>query len=108
MGIWQWMSWRRQELAVAEIAQRAASLVSESVRPVVEKRISQMGSHEARGYVRARAGHLIAEAIAMVTAHDRAGRRYSGEVVLAATLDVLLPTLQRRPAPVAVRTRRAA
>jgi len=108
MGIWQWMSWRRQETAVAEIARRVVALVIESVRPIVEKRIVNMGLHEARGYVRARAGDLIKEAIAMVTAHDRPSRRPASEVVLAATLDELLRVLLRRPEAVTVRSRKAA
>ena len=94
--IWQWMSWRRQE-SPAEIAARVVALVSESVRPLVERRISNMGLNEARGYVRARTGHLIREAIEMVTAHDRPSRRLSPEVVLSASLEQLLRVLQRRP-----------
>jgi hypothetical protein len=108
MGIWQWISRRRQETAVAEIAHRAAALVSESIRPVVEKRIVAMGLHEARGYVRARAGHLIDEAVAMVTAYDRPTLRPSTEVVKAATIEEVVQAVLRRPAPLAVRTRRAA
>jgi hypothetical protein len=112
MGLWQWMSWRRPELAVAEVARRAATLVIESVRPLVERRIASMGHHEARGYVRARTGHLIADGIAMVTAHDRSARRYPQEALFAATLEHLLPVLLRRPTPaiIPVRsgTRRAA
>ncbi len=98
MGIFQWISWRRRETAVAEIAQRVTQLVSETVRPLVERRIASMGQHEARGYVRARAGHLIHEAIEMVTAHDRPGRRHSVDTVLAASLDSLMHVLMRRPA----------
>jgi hypothetical protein len=97
MGFWQWMSGRRQEPA-AEVANRVVLLVSESVRPLVERRIVNMSTPEARGYVRARTGHLIREAIEMVTAHDRPGRRHSVEVVLAASLDQLLHVLRRRPA----------
>jgi hypothetical protein len=97
MGIWQWMLWRRRESAVAEVAARVVSLVSESVRPLVERRVAQMGLHEARGYVRARAGHLIDEAIAMVTAHDLPYRRQSLEEVRAASIEQLVRVLLKRP-----------
>lgn len=107
MGIWNWLNWRR-ETAVADIAHRVVALVVESARPLVEKRIMNMGTHEARGYLRARAGHLIAEAIEMVTAHDRPGRRPNTDLVLSASLEELLRLLMRRPAPIAVRARRAA
>jgi hypothetical protein len=100
--IWQWMSWRRRETP-AEIAAKVVTLVSESVRPLVERRIVGMGANEARGYVRARTGHLILEAIEMVTAHDPPARRWSAEVMLSATLDPLLRTLQRRPAHTTLR-----
>ena len=102
MGFWQWMSGRRQETA-AEVATRVVMLVSESVRPLVERRIVNMSGAEARGYVRARTGHLIREAIEMVTAHDRPSRRPKTEDVLAITLDQLLRMLQRRPAYATVR-----
>jgi len=102
MGFWQWMSGRRPDTA-AEVATRVVMLVSESVRPLVERRIVNMSTPEARGYVRARTGHLIREAIEMVTAHDRPGRRLSTEVVLAASLDQLLRMLQRRPVHATVR-----
>jgi hypothetical protein len=108
MGIWQWMSWRKRETAVAEIADRVVPLVIESVRPLVEKRIARMTMHEARGYVRARAGHLIEDAIAMVTAHDRPSRRPAVDVVLAASLDRLMLALFRRPQLAPARVRRAA
>jgi hypothetical protein len=94
--IWQWMSWRRQDTP-GEIAVRVVALVSESIRPLVERRIANMGGHEAKGYVRARTGHLIREAIEMVTAHDRPSRRWPVEVILTATMDPLLRNLQRRP-----------
>jgi hypothetical protein len=102
MGFWQWMSGRRQD-TLSEVANRVVALVTESARPLVERRIARMGTNEARGYVRARAGHLLAEAIAMVTAHDRPSRRLSTEVVLAASLEQLLHVLQRRPAHVTIR-----
>lgn len=96
MSFWHWMSGRRND-SPAEVASRVVVLVSESVRPLVERRIVSMSKHEARGYVRARTGHLIREAIEMVTAHDRPSRRLSPEIVLAASLEQLLPVLQRRP-----------
>lgn len=102
MGFWQWMSGRRQETA-AEVATRVVMLVSESVRPLVERRIVNMSTPEARGYVRARTGHLIREAIEIVTAHDRPGRRPKTEDVLAVTLDQLLRVLQRRPVHATIR-----
>lgn len=102
MGFWQWMSGRRQN-SVADVASLAVALVSESVRPLVERRIANMTAHEARGYVRARTGHLLAEAIEMVTAHDRPSRRLPTEAVLAASLEQLLRVLQRRPALVTIR-----
>jgi hypothetical protein len=97
MNFWTWMTGRRQESA-NDVAARAVALVIESVRPLVERRISHMGLNEARGYVRARTGHLIVEAIEMVTAHHRPDRRLATELVLAASLDQLLRNLQRRPA----------
>lgn len=108
MGLWKWMSWGRQEKSVPETAQRVVALVSESVRPLVERRIVNMSRHEARGYVRARAGHLIADAIEMVTAYDRPSRRVNADRLLSATLDELLRVLMRRPEPATLRIRRAA
>jgi hypothetical protein len=102
MNFWQWISGRRQETA-AEVATRVVMLVSESVRPLVERRIVNMSTPEARGYVRARTGHLIREAIEIVTAHHPPSRRLKTEDVLAVTLDQLLRALQRRPAYAPIR-----
>lgn len=108
MAIFNWLFQRRREVTVADIAGRAVALVSESVRPLVEKQLATMSTHEARGYVRARTGHLIREAIAMVTAHDRPAYRLANEAVFDASLNELLRILMRRPSAVAVRSRRAA
>ena len=62
-----------------------------------------MSSPEARGYVRARTGHLIREAIDIVTAHDPPSRRLNTEDVLTVALDQLLRVLQRRPTYATVR-----
>lgn len=102
MVFWQWMSGRRHETA-AEAASRVVMLVSESVRPLVERRIVNMTTSEARGYVRARTGHLIREAIEMVTAHHRPSRRLSTEAVLETSLDQLIRVMQRRPAQTTIR-----
>ena len=100
MGIWQWV-FQRRTATVAEVAERAAALVVESIRPQVEKRVARMGIHEARGYVRARAGFLVKEAIAMVTAHDPPSRRHATAVVYPAALEATLRLLYRRPGALA-------
>src|SRR5207248_866627 len=108
MGIWHWLWGRRQTGTVAEVAERSATLVAESIRPLVEKQIVQMGIHEARGYVRARAGHLLPEAVAMGTAHDPRHARHDAKIVFAAAMEELLRVLYRRPAQFQLPQRRAA
>jgi hypothetical protein len=108
MTIWNWLLLSRKETAIAEMARRAAALVVESIRPTVEQRIARMGIHESRGYVRARSGYLIQEAIDMVMAHEPTNTRPSNETVFAATLEEVLRSLYRRSQTAGNVQRRAA
>ena len=108
MGIWHWLLGQRRGSTISEVAQLSTALVVESIRPLVEKRIVNMGVHEARGYVRARAGHLVREAVEMVTAHDPPAARHDSTVVLAAAMEELLRVLYRRPVQAPFKQRRAA
>jgi hypothetical protein len=107
MNIFNWLLPRRSA-SIAEVAHRAASLVVESIRPQVEPRLATMGVHEARGYVRARAGFLVREAVEMVTAHDPPGRRHQATVVQTAALEEIVRLLYRRPETRQRTVRRAA
>jgi hypothetical protein len=96
MSFWNWI-WRGpRESVVAEMGRRAAALVVETIRPTVEPRIAHMGIHESRGYVRARAGYLIHEAIEMVIAHEPVPARPAKDLVFNATLEEVLRSLYRR------------
>lgn len=108
MGIWNYLFGQQRGMSLLEISERASSLIIEQVRPLVENRIGDMGVHEARGYVRARAGHLLRDAIDIVVAHDPPHLRYESNLMFSAVLEEVLRSFYRRATTTRQLRRRAA
>jgi hypothetical protein len=107
MSIWNWLTQRRHTTPLVEISQRAVALAVVSVRPLVEQRIASMGINEARGYVRARTGHLLQEAIDIVEAHESPASRFSRDTVFSTVLEDTLRLLYRRTSAINQKRRAA-
>jgi hypothetical protein len=104
-SIWQWF---QGESKLVSLAERLAADFQEQVWQRIERRAMAMSPAESRGYIRARAGSIVKEAVA--AADGRTGRQAASERLRDLTTEQLVRQLSAklRALRTTARPRRAA